>query len=122
MESDDSKSILKYLLASGITVLTDNNYNEFVDAIHPQIRHCESHLDTRIREDKRTVLLTQRKGLRRSTIQEFSYEEIVGHMECLRNIVFPALYHAFMNFDGFLKIMLMDSFEYQLLLISKTAA
>ncbi|MHA2142800.1 MAG: hypothetical protein ACXADD_15040 [Candidatus Thorarchaeota archaeon] len=104
-----------------ISVLTNHNYAELVDAFHPQIRHCESHLDTRIMESKRTVLFTQRKGLRRSIIQEFKYEEIVGHMEHLRNTIFPALYQVFASFDGFLKLMLMNSVEYQLLLISKTA-
>jgi len=105
-----------------ISVLNENNYNEFVNAFNPQIRHCESHLATRIREGKRIVLLTKREGHRRLTIQEFSYEEIVGHMDRLYGVVFPALYYAFANFDGFLKLMLMDSLEYQLLLITKTTA
>ena len=104
-----------------ISVLSENNYNDLVDPFHPLIRHCESHLDTRIREDKRTVLLTNRESLRRSIIQEFSYEEIVSNQERLYGVVFPALYYAVSNFDVYLKIMLMNSLEYQLLLISKTA-
>jgi len=104
-----------------ISVLNENECSEFVNAFNPQIRHCESHLATRIREGKRVVLLTERKGLRRVPIQEFSYEEIVDHLNRLR-VVFPALYFAFSNFDGFLKILLMKSMEYQLLLISKTTA
>ncbi len=105
-----------------LSVLSEYNCNKFLNAFNPQIRHCESHLATRIREDRRTVLLTKRKGLHRLTIQEFRYEEIISNMERLYNVVFPALYYSFANFDGFLKIMLMDSFEYQLLLISKTTA
>ncbi|MHA1959160.1 MAG: hypothetical protein ACW99U_02970 [Candidatus Thorarchaeota archaeon] len=104
-----------------ISILKEDNYSELVDAFNPQIRHCESHLATKIREDKRTVLLTKREGLRRSIIQEFSYEEIVSYQERLYDLVFPALFYAVSSFDGFLKIMLMDSLEYQLLLISKTA-
>jgi hypothetical protein len=103
-----------------IRVLNENDYGDLVNAINPQIRHCESHLATRIREGRRSVLLTKRKGLRRLPIHEFSYEEIVSQMRHLYDVVFPALYHAFTIFDGFLKIMLMDSYEYQLLLISKT--
>lgn len=105
-----------------ICVINENGYGEFVNAFNPQIRHCESHLATRIREGRRIVLLTKRQGLRRLPIHEFSYEEIVIQMKRLYDIVFPALYYTFTIFDGFLKIMLMNSYEYQLLLISKTTA
>ncbi len=104
-----------------VSVLTENGYKRLVDAFNPQIRHCESHLATRIREGKRAVLLTKPKGLRRVTVQELSYEEIVDYQERLFAVVLPALYYAWTSFDGFLKILLMDSLEYQLLMISRTA-
>lgn len=102
-----------------ISVLTEKGHFGIVEAINPQIRHCESHLATRISEIMRKVLLTNREGLRRITIQEFSYEEIVSHQRRLHDVIFPALYYAFAKFDGFLKLLLLDSYEYQLLLISK---
>ncbi len=105
-----------------VTILAENGYSGFVEAFNPQIRHCESHLATRISEGKGKVLLTKREGLRRVTIQEYSYEDIVSYQSRLYDVVFPALYYTFVKLDGFLKLLLLDSFEYQLLLISKIAA
>ena len=105
-----------------VSVLTENGYVPLVEAINPQIRYCESHLATRVSEGKRKVLLTKREGFRRIAIKEYSYYEIVSFLERLYNVVFPAIYYAFAKFDGFLKLLLLDSFEYQLLLISKIAA
>lgn len=102
-----------------IKVLDENGHSGFVEAFIPQIRHCESHLATRISEEKMSVFLTKREGLRRILINEYSFDEIVSHQRRLNEVIFPALYYAFSKFDGFLKLLLLDSFEYQLLLISK---
>ncbi|MHA1495563.1 MAG: hypothetical protein ACTSRQ_16290 [Candidatus Thorarchaeota archaeon] len=105
-----------------ISILAANGYSGIAEPINPQIRHCESHLSTRIREGKRKVLLTDRKGFSRIIIREYSYEEIVDHQQRLHDVVFPALFYAFAEFDAFLKLTLLDSFEYKLLLISKIDA
>lgn len=92
-------------------------YVPILKSLDPQIRHSESHLNTKTGENIGKIIITEKKGRKREVIKEYSYRELESMLKDLDSSLSLAFAVSVMSAYAIILHQVIVSFEYKILLL-----
>lgn len=96
---------------------TKKDYVPILKSLDPQIRHSESHLNTKTGESIGKIVITEKDGRRRKIIKEYSYQEFEVMLKEIDNSLTLAFAISVMSAYTIILHQVLISFEYKVLLL-----
>lgn len=113
---ENPKSYLTYLENVG-KIKSKQKYSKLVESIDPHIRHSESHVGTRIDNEKDEVVLTDTRGGNENVVGRYAFHELSDMTKMIQRSLYPALLITFTLFETAFKLLIFISPEYKFMLL-----
>ena len=111
------ESYLPYLENVEI-IKSKQKYSKLVKSLDPHIRHSESHMGTRIDDEKGEVVLINTRGGNENIVGKYTFHEISDMTKTIQRSLYPALLTTFTIFETAFKLLIFISLEYKLMLLN----
>ena len=113
---ENPESHLPYLENLEIIKLKQK-YSKLVESIDPHIRHSESHMNTRIDDEKGEIVLIDTSGGKEAVVGKYTFHEHSDMTKTIQRSLYPALLIAVTIFETAFKLLVLDSHDYKYMLL-----
>ncbi|MEA1999556.1 MAG: hypothetical protein U9N61_09605 [Euryarchaeota archaeon] len=98
-------------------IKSKQKYSKFVESIDPHIRHSESHMNTRIDDEKGEIVLIDTSRGKEEVVGKYTFHELSDMTKTIQRSLYPALITSFMIFETAFKLLIFISPEYKYMLL-----
>jgi hypothetical protein len=113
---ENPESHLPYLENVEI-IKSKQKYSKLVESVDPHIRHSESHLNTRIDDEKGEIVLNDTSRGKEEMVGKYTFHELSDMTKTIQRSLYPALLIAFTIFETAFKLLIFISPEYKYMLL-----